>query len=62
MDRANIDRDQLAIMVKNLTGELDSERRKSEDLRTKKEALRTETTNQGQEEREALREAFAKEL
>ena len=62
MDRANIDRDQLAIMVKNLTGELDSERRKSEDLRTKKEAFRTETTNQGQEEREALREAFAKEL
>ena len=62
MDRANIDRDQLAIMVKNLTGELDSERRKSEDLRNKKDALRTETTNQGQEEREALREAFAKEL
>lgn len=57
-----MEQEQLAQQVRNLRSEVDAEKRHNEDLRNTKEELRTKTTNQGQEERSALRDSFAKEL
>lgn len=41
---------------------MEAERKIGEQLRQKKEELRSQSTSQGQEEREALKEAFTKEI
>lgn len=62
LERTRADHDQALLNNRALRAELDAEKKASEEVRTKKEELRSQTTSQGQEEREALRESFTREV
>lgn len=62
LDRTSLLQEQTAQQARTLRAELEAEKRERETQTAKKEELRSKTTSQGQEEREALKEGFAREL
>ena len=61
-ERATLLQEQTDQQLRAARGELEAEKREREQQTAKKEELRSKTTSQGQEEREALKESFAREL
>ena len=50
-DKLQHDYQTAQLTIKNLRGEVEAEKKTSEELRTKREELRNKSTSQGQEER-----------
>lgn len=62
LDKLQLDYNSANQLIKTLRAEVEAEKRSNQDLRQTKEELRTQTTSQGQEERQSLKEAFTREI
>lgn len=61
-DRLELELTQSNQQVKALKADVDNEKKNNQDLRQKREELRTKSTSQGQEERENLKETHSREI
>lgn len=61
-DKLQLEFSQVNQQIRALKAEVDNEKKNNQDLRQKREELRTKSTSQGQEERESLKESYIKEI
>ena len=62
LDRTRLDYDQQSEVLRGVRGELEGEKKAKEEVHKKKQELRSQTSSQGQEQRQQLKEWYGKEL